>query len=81
MFKHFIVNFKRNVNRYQDLLLPDLERDNLEDGERYLPEVLKGSIVQTEKKEETSETSEILVDLTAKDEEDVVKYGTFIPPK
>ena len=76
--------FKRNINRYQDLLLPDLERDNLEDGERYLPEVLKGSIVQTEKKEETSvtsETSEILVDLTAKDEEDVVKYGTFIPPK
>ena len=70
--------FKRNINRYQDLLLPDLERDNLEDGERYLPEVLKGSIVQTEKKEETSE---ILVDLTAKDEEDVVKYGTFIPPK
>ena len=70
--------FKRNINRYQDLLLPDLERDNLEDGERYLPEVLKGSIVQTEKKEETSE---ILVDLTVKDEEDVVKYGTFIPPK
>jgi len=79
-FAHACAPFCRRMSpiKYQDLLLPDLERDNLEDGERYLPEVLKGSIVQTEKKEETSE---ILVDLTVKDEEDVVKYGTFIPPK
>ena len=70
-----------NVIRYQDLLLPDLERDNLEDGEKYLPEVLKSPIIETEKKEEeeVDGTSEILVDLTEKDEEDAVSYGTFVP--
>ena len=69
-----------NINRYQDLLIPDLDRDNLEDGERYIPEVLRESskVTQTENKEETSE---ILVDLTSKDEEDSLSYGTFIPPK
>ena len=71
-----------NVIRYQDLLLPDLERDNLEDGEKYLPEVLKSPIIETEKKEEEEldDTSKILVDLTEKDEEDAVSYGTFVPP-
>ena len=69
-----------NINRYQDLLIPDLDRDNLEDGERYISEVLRESfkVTQTENKEETSE---ILVDLTSKDEEDSLSYGTFIPPK
>ena len=64
------------------MLLPDLERDNLEDGEKYLPEVLMSPIIETEKKEEVEvdDTSEILVDLTEKDEEDAVSYGTFVPP-
>ena len=29
---------------------------------------------------EVDDTSEILVDLTEKDEEDAVSYGTFVPP-
>ena len=44
--------------------------------------MLKSPIIKTEKKEEeeVDDTSKILVDLTEKDEEDAVSYGTFVPP-